>query len=184
MKKQHRPSREIQKELDELTYWPTHPKDYPEPGTPFFKQRRREAIDRHHEEARKRYENPEYVAKVRGLRAEHASAERSERAKAIAEKKKQDPRFQLQQFTYKHLRRLGFKRAHKSGSGSTYYDHPNGMRVRVSDHAVPWSEEREYNRDSNRLSWHDNEDSLDSFHSKIHVARWLVGVKRRLADYE
>lgn len=182
MKKTHRPSHEIKKELDELTYWPTHPKDYPQPGTPHFKQRRREAVERHHEESKKRYENHEWVAKVLALRKEHESAQRSESAKARAETRKQDPKFQLQQFTFKYLRRLGFEREHKSKSGSTYYQHPRGMRVRVADHAVPHNPEREYNRENGGFSWHDNEDSLNSFHSKMHVARWLVGVKKRLDD--
>lgn len=45
----------------------------------------------------------------------------------------------------RRLRDMGFRRYHRSSSGSRYYQHDEtGIRVRVSDHEVPYTAAREH----------------------------------------
>jgi len=54
------------------------------------------------------------------------------------------------QYAIKQLKKLGAKREHTSeksaSAGSVYYGLPDGRRIRISDHELPLTEERQWNR--------------------------------------
>ena len=82
--------------------------------------------------------------------------------------------FRLQVFAC--LRRLGFRREMESKSGSAYYRHDQaGVSVRVSDHEVPMTDEREHNGGGWRTGW--NVLIGDEF-EKVDAARELVHIRR------
>jgi len=73
------------------------------------------------------------------------------------------------------LRRLGFRREHQSRSGSLYYRHDqSGVMARISDHAVPMTDEREA-CGGWRLGW--NVLIGDEF-EPLDAARELVRIRR------
>ncbi len=55
------------------------------------------------------------------------------------------------------LRAAGFtcERRARASSASSYYTHPDGRRVRLSDHEVPMTDEREHSRAVNGQPWID-----------------------------
>lgn len=74
---------------------------------------------------------------------------------------------------FARLRKMGFKRD-TTTDGSAYYRHPCGLVVRVSDHEVPLTEEREWNLLNGRRSWADSRYSfvcggdLDGWFEEVH----------------
>ena len=76
------------------------------------------------------------------------------------------------------IRRLGFRRETETKSGSLYYIHEQtGVRVRVYDHEVPLTDEREHNGGGWRSGW--NVLIGDEF-EPMDAARELVYVRRDL----
>lgn len=66
------------------------------------------------------------------------------------------------QYIYKALRRAGYERSHKSPSGSCYYEWVNWQtlerhRIRISNHELPQTDEREYNHSQ---GWTSAEDQI------------------------
>ena len=74
------------------------------------------------------------------------------------------------------LRRLGFRRETQTRSGSLYYVHTDtGVRVRVSDHEVPDTAEREAAGGGWRLGWNV---LIGDDWSPVDAARELVSIRR------
>lgn len=99
---------------------------------------------------------------------------RSEKAKARAA----DPVACERRRIFSALRKLGFVREHTSGA-SAYY-RCGSLVVRVSDHEVPMSAEREFNLQNGGRSWANSRWSFvigsdDCFES------WLEEIKNKLA---
>jgi hypothetical protein len=168
----YRPSSEINKDLKDLRIKNV---EMPPPGTVNRKKILQAAI----EDYKSQYYHPDRQQKIKALNLELKSAQKSERLKETIARKKADPKVQLQQFAHKKLKEFGFEREVKSSSGSAYYNNPvSQIRVRVSDHKIPSTAEREHNSENGGFTWSNNPNSLDSLENKMDVARWLVGVKR------
>ena len=78
------------------------------------------------------------------------------------------------------LRRLGFQREHKSRDSASAYYRRGSSRVRVSDHSVPYTAEREAAVAAGGFSWATCGWSIeiDGETSRIDVARKLVAIRR------
>ena len=130
---------EIQAEIDsfEASFrdWPVIPA-----GTENRKHLQREAIDTAHARACL----PENVTERLALIAERKAAKRSETGRKTAARLAADPEHQERQRIFRELRKLGFKREYTSGR-SAYYSR-GGFQVRISDHDVPMTAEREWNQ--------------------------------------
>lgn len=75
--------------------------------------------------------------------------ERIDRGDIVAYKLPQLWYMGAKQYVTGLIKKLGGKRYHKSGNtvaGSVYYELPNTDKVRISDHELPATEQREYNR--------------------------------------
>ena len=137
---------EIQAEIDtfeaQFRDWPEIPA-----GTPFRKQLQREAIDAAH----KRACLPENIKRRLALMAERQRARRSETAKTAAAVRQADPEHRERQRIFRELRKMGFRREFTSNR-SAYYSR-GSLQVRVSDHEVPLTAEREWNMSMGGKSW-------------------------------
>lgn len=81
------------------------------------------------------------------------------------------------------LRRLGYRREMTSDSGSSYYALPFARAtVRVSDHEVPHTIEREDARSAGQWSWSRCGTHLDTTRPRMELARQLVELRRRLRE--
>ena len=78
------------------------------------------------------------------------------------------------------LRRMGFKRYHKSRSGSVYYRHEQAdVVVRVADHELPETEERQYNGSRFLRGWNV---LIGSRFAQLDAARELAHVRRDIRN--
>lgn len=119
----------------------------PAPGTPNRKLIYREALAEDHRRACLQ----ENIARRLALHAELSAAVRSAKAKAAAARKAADPMHQERQRIFRELRKLGFKREYTSGS-SAYYRR-RMLMVRISDHEVPMTAERQCALDNGGRTW-------------------------------
>jgi hypothetical protein len=146
------------------------------PGTPNRRQLQRIAD----QEARDAACEPEVIAERLALLIALRRARRSEAARAAWQARRADPRTAIRQLVFHHLRGMGFKREHTSGS-SAYYRR-GLLTVRVSDHEVPMTDERAYNRENGGKSWADSSWSfvIDRDTSRMAALRWLVEIRREV----
>lgn len=149
------------------------------PGTP-----NRRALQRQADADRlARATTPENVARRLALLAELRKARRSAAARDRAAALAVDPVHQVRQWVYRHLRKMGFRRETRSGSGSAYY-RLGDLTVRVSDHEVPETEARMESRMSGGWTWANNRYSLDQITTRFAAARWLVEIRREVRSRE
>jgi len=96
----------------------------------------------------------ENIARRCELGAAVARASRSLGARRAAAQREADPMTALRRTAQAALRAAGFVRDVTSGSGSNYYTRPNGqhelLRIRLADHELPETPEREWNRAQGR----------------------------------
>lgn len=83
---------------------------------------------------------------------------------------------------FKNLRRWGFRREHASEASAYYLRDSDGARVRVSDHEVPETPEREYNAANGGFSWATRGLQIRVDAAPYEFARNLVAVRRRVAQ--
>jgi hypothetical protein len=146
----------------------------PPPGT-FDRKRIWIAMQR---AARDRACLPENIKVRLALCEELKKAQRSATARAAAAKRQRDPQHALRQWVYNHLLKMGFRRETKTSSGSVYY-RLGGHTVRISDHEVPLTSQREDSLASGAHSWADSRWSLE-LTTCFAAARWLVDVRRNV----
>jgi hypothetical protein len=144
-------------------------------GTPDRKRLRNAARDAAHGQACR----PENVARRLALIAEREAARRREASRRSAAARAADPVEQLRQWTFRWLRRIGLTRETRTGSGSAYYS-VGSCRVRVSDHDVPMTDERQHNVDHGGFSWatHGWTIRINEQTSRMDVARDLVQIRK------
>lgn len=149
-------------------------------GTPFRRQLEREA----HAEAHARACLPENIAKRLALHAERRAAERSATARKAAARLATDPEHQERQRIFRELRKLGFKREYTSGR-SAYYSR-GGFQVRISDHCVPMTAEREWNQAVNGFrTWASSHWSFVIGSDDVITAdEWLADVRDKIETKE
>jgi hypothetical protein len=143
-----RPSVDIQRDVDEFgAQFRAEPIP---PGTPNRKLLQRAARDAAHA----RSCEPDHIAIRLALFAELRAARSSENRSRAMRRIWSDPVFVLRQRVYRALNQIGLRREHTSRSGSAYYSDPAGkIRVRVSDHHVPETAERDYSAANGGWSW-------------------------------
>ena len=117
-------------------------------------------------------------------KAERIEFERHVQTIAADRRRRTDAARALRPWVLRRLRKMGFVREHTSGK-SAYYYHAQApdFCVRVSDHEVPLSNERSYNRETpGRHTWADSWRSLvlDSRMDFCAAARWLVEIRREV----
>lgn len=126
------------------------------------------------------------------LKHRHAQAERDARfhrelqlaEQAQARRARQD---KLRARVFYHLRKMGFVREHTSGRSAYYRTRLAviDLRVRVSDHDVPLTCEREFNRNAGGFTWADSGYSIDlTAVSAIEAGRWLVGLRKEIRSQQ
>jgi len=170
---------EIQADIDAFEAgfrdWPVIPA-----GTENRKRLQREAIDA----AYARACLPENVTKRLALIAERKAAKRSETARKTAARLAADPEHQERQRIFRELRKLGFKREHTSGR-SAYYSR-GGFQVRISDHCVPMTAEREWNQAVNGFrTWASSHWSFVVGSDDVITAdEWLADVRDKIESKE
>lgn len=117
-------------------------------GTPDRKRLQREATDAAHAVSCQ----PANIARRLALLDELRKAETAAKRRATLAAKAADPQEQTRQWLMRWLRRFGLRREGRSGSGSTYYSRGE-IRVRLSDHDVPETDERRYVVENGGFSW-------------------------------
>jgi len=97
----------------------------------------------------------EHGAEYRAARARLEQAEAADLAAHNAAQAEEVAR--LFDAAQRFLRDHGFEseRRARASSASRYYTHPDGRRVRLSDHEVPMTDEREHSRAVNGQPWID-----------------------------
>lgn len=126
---------------------------------------------------------PENIAKRLALLAELTKVRKSAKLKSSAALRKANPLLQLRSWIYRRLRKMGFVRETQTATGSAYY-RCGSRRVRISDHEVPDTEQRQYNRANGGYSWANNRFSFEIQHDTtwIAAAKWLVAVRQSLQN--
>lgn len=116
----------------------------------------RKAADAAEREARREFERTDpRAADYRAALAAKAAADADRDAANQAEQRAEFDR--LMEEAQAMLRAAGFtcERRARASSASSYYTHPDGRRVRLSDHDVPMTDEREHNRGVHGQPWID-----------------------------
>ncbi len=149
-------------------------------GTPNRKKLQQEADER----GRVGACAPENIKRRATLIAEYRKAVRSEKLRKTLARKAADPVEQDKRWVAKWLRKLGLKREVTTDSRSAYYS-LGKTRVRVADHDVPITSERQYNADNGGFTWavHGwNLNLVDS--SRMDLARKLVYIRQEVRRVE
>jgi hypothetical protein len=116
----------------------------------------RKAADAAERDARREFERTDpRAADYRAALAAKAAEVELEYAANQAEQRAEFDR--LMNEAQAMLRAAGFtcERRARASSASSYYTHPDGRRVRLSDHDVPMTDEREHNRGVHGQPWID-----------------------------
>lgn len=121
---------------------------------------------------------PENITRRLELLAALKRERRSAKLRAAASRRKNDPEVQARLALYAQLRKRGFKRE-RSACGSTYYHKSPDLTVRVSDHDVPMTYVRQYNRDNGGFTWANN---WKSFVMGEDVSEWLQLIDEHLSE--
>jgi hypothetical protein len=117
-------------------------------GTPDRRQLQRDADDARSAIARR----PDNIKRRRELMGAIVKAKRAEQAAIRRELRPLlDPFYDERQRVFRALRKLGFRREYASGRSAYYTD--GLLSVRISDHDVPMTPEREWNCDNGGRSW-------------------------------
>lgn len=136
-------------------------------GTPNRNRLYREAC----EDAGRRRLLPENVSRLRELLDKLRAAMRVEARQRMIANRPAD--HAERQRVFRELRRLGFAREHVSGR-SAYYRR-GSLVVRVSDHDVPVTPEREWNSDNGGRTWSGSWRSLVV--GRDDANEWLAGIR-------
>lgn len=150
-------------------------------GTPNRRELQEQAI-------RAWYASPEMTEyKAREDAARKAATEQAKRDRRglMRKVREADPITRLTVLAQKHLCRMGFRRDHKSDSGSTYYSRGT-IEVRVADHEVPETDSRRQAVLSGGFSWTGCGWQIIIGHntSEIDVLRDLVHIRRKIKKTE
>lgn len=148
-------------------------------GTPDRRRLQREAYDSARAEACR----PANVARRLSLAAELSKAVAAEKRRQTLAAKAADPQEQTRAWLMQWLRRLGFRREIRTGSGSAYYT-CGECRVRLADHDVPWTAERQRAIDAGCWSWCTHGWSLRIDRGRMELARDLVLIRREVQKQE
>ena len=116
----------------------------------------RKAADAAERDARREFErtDPRAADYLAALRQSIVAAADRDAATQAAQRAEFD---RLMEEAQAMLRAAGFtcERRARASSASSYYTHPDGRRVRLSDHDVPMTDEREHNRGVHGQPWID-----------------------------
>jgi len=131
------------------------------------------------EDAHARACTPENIVRRLALIAERKTAVAAARRRATAARKARDPDEQTRRWLYRLLRKIGFSRDCRTPSGSAYYT-AGEVRVRIADHDVPMTPERQYTVDNGGWSWATHGWTLDIRQSRCELLRNLVHIRREV----
>lgn len=111
------------------------------------------------------------------LAAAYRAVVQREVRSSAAKTRASEPESVMRRKVFAHLRRMGFKRETVSGA-SAYYQR-GLLKVRVSDHEVPLTAEREHNIKQGGMSWANSSRSIViDPRDPVGAARWLVEIRR------